>query len=129
MSPGGSTADELFESVREELADQSAILTRLIQEELRPLLAAEGLPIVDYDEVSERQQALLRDYFRESVQPSRRSSVASSGTSARAQASPSTATWCSSTALWLPVPSWLLTGSPVPCSQASASRWSWPRAS
>ena len=69
VSPGGSTADELFQSVREELADQSAILTRIIQDELRPLLAAEGLPIVDYDEVDERQQTLLRDYFRESVEP------------------------------------------------------------
>ena len=69
VSPGGSTADELFQSVREELADQGAILTRIIQDELRPLLAAEGLPIVDYDEVDERQQTLLRDYFRESVEP------------------------------------------------------------
>jgi polyphosphate kinase len=61
--------EELFQSVREELADQNGILSRIIRDELRPLLAAEGIPIVDYDEVDERQQSLLRDYFRQSVEP------------------------------------------------------------
>jgi len=69
VSPGGSTAGELFQSVREELADQNEILSRIIQEELRPLLAAEGLPIVDYEDVDEKQRALLREYFRQSVEP------------------------------------------------------------
>ena len=69
ISPGGSTAGELFQSVREELADQDAILSRIIQEELRPLLAAEGLPIVDYDELRREAQRSLRDYFERSVEP------------------------------------------------------------
>jgi polyphosphate kinase len=69
ISPGGSTAGELFQSVREELADQDAILSRIIQGELRPLLAAEGLPIVDYDDLSKKHQRSLRDYFKRSVEP------------------------------------------------------------
>jgi polyphosphate kinase len=69
ISPGGSTAAELFQSVLEELADQDAILSRIFQNGLRPLLATEGIPIVDYDEADEKQQTLLRDYFRESVEP------------------------------------------------------------
>jgi polyphosphate kinase len=69
ISPGGGTPGELFQSVREELAEQSAILGRIIQGELRPLLAAEGLPIVDYSDLDERQRESLRDYFRQSVQP------------------------------------------------------------
>jgi polyphosphate kinase len=69
VSPGGLTADELFYSVRDELLDQDAILSQIIQDELRPLLTAEGLPIADYDGLSEEQQTSLRDYFRESVEP------------------------------------------------------------
>jgi polyphosphate kinase len=69
ISPGGSTAGELFQSVREELAEQDAILSRIIQGELRPLLAAEGLPIVDHDELEEKHQRSLRDYFKRSVEP------------------------------------------------------------
>ena len=69
ISPGGSTAEELFLSVREELADQDAILCRIIRDELRPLLAAEGTPIVDYDELDEAQRESFRDYFRASVEP------------------------------------------------------------
>jgi polyphosphate kinase len=69
ISPGGSTADELFQAVREELAEQNAILARIIEDELRPLLAAEGLPIVDYDQLDEKQQQSLRDHFESSVEP------------------------------------------------------------
>jgi len=69
ISPGGSTADELFQAVREELAEQNAILARIIQDELRPLLAAEGLPIVDYDQLDEKHRQSLRDHFRQSVEP------------------------------------------------------------
>jgi polyphosphate kinase len=69
ISPGGSSAGELFQSVREELADQDAILGRIIQAELRPLLAAERLPIVDYDDLSKKHQRSLRDHFKRSVEP------------------------------------------------------------
>ncbi len=69
ISPGGSTAGELSQSVREELAEQNAILSRVIQGELRPLLATEGLPIVDYDDLDEKHRQSLRDYFRQSVEP------------------------------------------------------------
>jgi len=69
ISPGGSTADELFQSVREELGEQNAILGRIFQDELRPLLAAEGLPIVDYRDLSKKHQRSLRDYFERSVEP------------------------------------------------------------
>jgi len=69
ISPGGSTADELFQSVREELAEQNAILARIIEDELRPLLAAEGLPIVDYDQLDKKQKQSLRNHFEKSVEP------------------------------------------------------------
>jgi polyphosphate kinase len=69
ISPGGSSTGELFQSVREELADQSAILSRMIENELRPLLAAEGLPIVDYSNLDETLRHSLRDYFERSVEP------------------------------------------------------------
>lgn len=67
--PGGHTAGELFHAVREELLDQDAILSRIIRDELRPRLAAEGNPILDYDEVNEKQREGLREYFHESVEP------------------------------------------------------------
>jgi polyphosphate kinase len=69
ISPGGSSTGELFQSVREELADQSAILSRMIENELRPLLATEGLPIVDYSNLDETLRHSLRDYFERSVEP------------------------------------------------------------
>ena len=66
ISPGGSSAGELFQSVREELAEQDAILSRIIQAELRPLLATERLPIVDYADLNKKHQRSLRDYFKRS---------------------------------------------------------------
>jgi polyphosphate kinase len=69
VAPGGLPVDELFYSVRDELLDQNAILSRVIREELRPLLAAEGIPIVDYGDLSEKQRTSLRGYFEESVEP------------------------------------------------------------
>jgi polyphosphate kinase len=69
ISPGGSSTGELFQSVRDELADQSAILSRMIENELRPLLAAEGFPIVDYSNLDETLRHSLRDYFERSVEP------------------------------------------------------------
>jgi len=69
ISPGGSSTGELFQSVRDELADQSAILGRMIENELRPLLAAEGFPIVDYSNLDETLRHSLRDYFERSVEP------------------------------------------------------------
>jgi polyphosphate kinase len=69
IAPGGLTTEDLFYAVREELLDQNEILSRIIQETLRPLLAAEGVPIVDYEDLSEKQQASFREYFRESVEP------------------------------------------------------------
>jgi polyphosphate kinase len=69
LSPGALTAEDLFYAVREELLDQNTILSRIIQEELRPRLADEGVPIVDYDDLSKKQKASFREYFQESVEP------------------------------------------------------------
>jgi polyphosphate kinase len=69
VSPGGLTVGELFYSVRDELVDQEATLSRIVQEGLRPLLAREGIPIVDYEELGGKQRKSLRDYFRKSVEP------------------------------------------------------------
>jgi polyphosphate kinase len=69
VSSDGLTLDEELELSRAELRRQSSILCDLLEDELRPALARAGIPIRDYDELDSDQQAHLRGYFRDSVQP------------------------------------------------------------
>ena len=64
----GFSAQELFDACREEMLDQAEVLSRTIQEELRPALAQEGLPILDHPDLDAEQRAHLREYFQHSVQ-------------------------------------------------------------
>ncbi len=65
----GLTPAEEFAACREELLDQSETLARIIEEELRPALEENGLPITNYADLEETQQEKLREYFQLSVQP------------------------------------------------------------
>lgn len=69
LSLDGRTPAEEIAACREELIRQGAALAHLLRDELRPALAREGVPIVDYDELASEQRDHLRDYFRRSVQP------------------------------------------------------------
>jgi len=54
---------------RAELEDQMRLLSRIVNEEIRPQLRAAGIPILDYDELDPDQVAHLREYFISSVLP------------------------------------------------------------
>jgi len=69
LSLDGRTAVEQFEACRAEIVGQSEILSQVVREELLPGLAAQGIPILDYEDVSSSEQQQLREYFSESVQP------------------------------------------------------------
>jgi polyphosphate kinase len=69
LSLDGRTPDEEIAACREELIRQRAVLAHLLRDELRPALAREGVPIVDFDDLPAAHRRHLRDYFRTSVQP------------------------------------------------------------
>jgi len=69
FSPDGRTPTEELAACRAELRGQAASLSTLVQQELRPRLAEAGIPLLDYRDLQERQRHLMRDYFRESVEP------------------------------------------------------------
>ena len=69
ISHGGLTPDEELEACRKELHKQARHVSRLLQDELRPALAAAGIPIMEYPQLNEQQQAEMQRYFRESVEP------------------------------------------------------------
>ena len=65
----GHLAEEEYEASRAEIWDQIRVLTRVVQEEIRPGLAAAGTPILDHDDLDAKQREALRRYFETSVQP------------------------------------------------------------
>jgi polyphosphate kinase len=69
LSLDGRQPQEEFAACREELLLQSRINLRVIQEELRPALASEKIPLLDYSALDAAQKEQLRDYFKLSVQP------------------------------------------------------------
>lgn len=54
---------------REELLNQISILARVMREEIRPQLKANGVPILDYGELSSSQREYMEQYFRDAVLP------------------------------------------------------------
>jgi polyphosphate kinase len=48
---------------------QVAVLSRLVSDELRPALAAEGIPLLEHSALEEADRAYLADYFENQVQP------------------------------------------------------------
>ncbi len=69
LSHGGLTPEEELEACRKELYKQSQVVCRLLQDELRPALAAAGIPIMEYTQLTEQQQSEMQRYFRDSVEP------------------------------------------------------------
>ena len=65
---GRLPAEELA-ACREEIRSQMQTLSRVMNEELRPALAAAGIPIVDHADLSAHQQGVLRDHFTTAVLP------------------------------------------------------------
>ncbi len=66
---GGLRPAECFEACRRELSEQTAILDRLLAREIRPAMAAAGVPIVDHGDLGPDPRQSLRQLFRESVLP------------------------------------------------------------
>jgi len=69
VSIDGLRPQEEFEACRKEILVQMRRIGKVMQEELRPEMAKEGLPILDYQELDDRQKESLREYFRQSVLP------------------------------------------------------------
>jgi polyphosphate kinase len=69
LSNGGLTLVEELQACRQELHEQARIVSRLMRSELRPALAAAGVPILNHRELNKQQRTYMKQYFRESVEP------------------------------------------------------------
>jgi polyphosphate kinase len=65
----GRTPAEEFDACRAALIGQTATLSRVIANEIRPELLKHGIPIIDYNDLSDDDKNLMREYFQRSVQP------------------------------------------------------------
>jgi polyphosphate kinase len=68
-SPDGLTPDAELAACRGEIVEQMAAIERAVEGELRPMLAAAGLPILDIAAATPEQSRELREYFVGSVLP------------------------------------------------------------
>ncbi len=68
-SVDGRTPAEQFRAARAEVQEQIGILSRLLQDDLRPAMERAGVPIKDVKDLSPEMRRTLRTYFRESVLP------------------------------------------------------------
>jgi polyphosphate kinase len=68
-SPDGLTAEEELQACRKELHKQARLVSRLVANKLRPALAEAGIPILEYTDLSNKQQKQMQRYFLESVEP------------------------------------------------------------
>ncbi len=69
QSIDGLRPREEFDRCREQILDQARVLADVTRSDLRPALAKEGLPWLDYPDLDAGQRDALRAYFRESVYP------------------------------------------------------------
>jgi polyphosphate kinase len=69
LSPDGLSAEGELEACRDELRKQARLVSRLVTNKLRPDLAAAGIPILEYAELSDKQQKQMQRYFLKSVEP------------------------------------------------------------
>lgn len=67
--PDGHTPAEELTLCRAELRAQRRTAARLLERELRPALAAAGLPILDAAGLDEARREQLRQLFRDSIEP------------------------------------------------------------
>ena len=68
-SPDGLTAEEELQACREELHQQAQLVSRLVADKIRSGLAEAGIPILEYAQLSDKQQKQMQRYFIESVEP------------------------------------------------------------
>jgi polyphosphate kinase len=68
-SHGGLSPLEELKACRGELHKQAHLVSKLVNNELRPALAAAGIPILNFKELKARQRKYTERYFRESVEP------------------------------------------------------------
>ena len=57
---GGLRPKECFDACRRELGEQTALLDRLLARDIRPAMAAAGVPIVDHRDLEPQKQRELR---------------------------------------------------------------------
>ena len=69
LSLDGLTAQQEFEACREEMLIQVRVLGRTVRRGLRPALAHEAIPLLDYADLSSDDRHHLREYFRTAVKP------------------------------------------------------------
>ncbi len=69
LSPEGLSAEDELQACRDELHKQARLVSKLFSNELRPALAAAGIPILEYTELNKQQQEQMQHYFLESVEP------------------------------------------------------------
>lgn len=69
LSLDGKTPAEEFDACIAEMLEQQATLAAAIADELLPLLAEEGSPILLHRELSKKQKRSARDYFERAVEP------------------------------------------------------------
>ncbi|MCK5487210.1 MAG: hypothetical protein KAI86_13420, partial [Desulfobacterales bacterium] len=65
LSPDGLSAEDELQACRDELHKQARLVSKLFSNELRPALAAAGIPILEYTELNKQQQAQMQHYFLE----------------------------------------------------------------
>jgi polyphosphate kinase len=68
-SRDGLTPDEQLKACREELYNQTALVSKLVQRKLRPALVKAGIPILEYKALNKKQCGQMLAYFQESVEP------------------------------------------------------------
>ena len=68
-SLAGLSPERQLEASRQEIAYQVDLLERVVRDEIRPALAREGIPILDYGDLEESDKQSLRGYFSRSVLP------------------------------------------------------------
>ncbi|MFN2425243.1 MAG: polyphosphate kinase 1 [Candidatus Binatia bacterium] len=69
VSPDGRTPAEELSACRFEIRDQMRLLSRLMNDEIRPAMATAGIPILDHAELSDEQRSSIREDFAHSVVP------------------------------------------------------------
>jgi len=69
LSPDGRTAQQQLDEISQRLHPMVDRLQELFEQELRPQLAAEGVYILKYAELSKAQRRYYRQYFEERVFP------------------------------------------------------------
>lgn len=69
LSLGALTPEQEFAGCRDELMSQSGLLAQLMERKIRPQLRQAGIPLQDYEKLSEHIKPYLRQYFIDNVQP------------------------------------------------------------